>query len=1034
MNGLGAEDFPAFFEAVHGRPPFPWQARLARKVVESGRWPTLLDLPTGAGKTAAIDIAVFHLACEAGRGPARRAPLRILFVIDRRIVVDAAAERAKKIAKALVDKERREQCPVLSGVANALCRLSGDPEHPLDVVRLRGGAPQERDWARSPAQPLVAVSTVDQVGSRLLFRGYGVSPRMAPIHAGLVGADALWLLDEVHLSRPLEETLEAIRSGHPDDDGAGLLAERPRLAPFAVVRLSATPGAEREEEPFQLGGDDRAHQVLKPRLAASKLATLKTFDGEAARAFAEAALELVNDGDARHGRIAVVVNRVDLARAVFERLCTDLGAPSDEVRKAEVLLLTGRIRPLDREGLFKRESFNALFADAERPCKREPERFIILVATQTVEAGADLDFDAMVTEIAPLDALRQRFGRLDRLGQRYETGANSSAVILSPKGKPAANAWTPIVRIYGEAAFETRKWLEEQGKEIDFGIDAFQPRLDELAADPQKLSTLLAPRAPAPVLLPAYADLWATTSPAPAATPEPALFLHGPQTSADVQIVWRADVDPADEAGANVSLNACPPSSLEALPVPIWTARRWLRQEAEGAAFADVPERAPDRHDEPEGRGKAFLRLDRSGDREARWKQATARDLRAGDIIVVPAVYGGCDAWGWNPNNQEHVSDLGLEAAYHQRLKGMLRLRNDVLTNTVAAESRRGERDPDASPADELWALLAAALPQSESDEADPAAILDIIADDGNRFRAHWRGIAGALQSEIRAIEIVRVARRGSSEAVDLIIAGRRRLPKGLLDRGDAEDAAPGEEAVTDREDSSASRARVTLASHLGDVSRRAADFAVRAGLGRDPTRLVTLAAKLHDLGKADPRFQADLRGDAALVRAHPQLAVMLAPGGAELLAKSGRGAGRRGELTAAPNGFRHEALSVALAKKHPDVIALSDEDRDLVLWLIGTHHGHGRPFFPPCDDRAPETEVKVFDGQELLAKACEAPIRLDQGWFELATRVRLRFGPWELARLEAILRLADHAASADENRDDTDAAGGPGADQADAA
>ena len=104
---------------------------------------------------------------------------------------------------------------------------------------MRGGVPQERDWARSPAQPLVAVSTVDQVGSRLLFRGYGVSAKMWPVHAGLVGADALWLLDEVHLSRPLEQTLRAIESGHSAD---GNLAERQRLAPFAIVQLSATPG------------------------------------------------------------------------------------------------------------------------------------------------------------------------------------------------------------------------------------------------------------------------------------------------------------------------------------------------------------------------------------------------------------------------------------------------------------------------------------------------------------------------------------------------------------------------------------------------------------------------------------------------------------------------------------------------------------------------------------------------------------------------------------------------------------------------
>jgi CRISPR-associated endonuclease/helicase Cas3 len=35
------DDFPAFYEAVHGHLPFPWQARLACRVAEGG-WPTVL--------------------------------------------------------------------------------------------------------------------------------------------------------------------------------------------------------------------------------------------------------------------------------------------------------------------------------------------------------------------------------------------------------------------------------------------------------------------------------------------------------------------------------------------------------------------------------------------------------------------------------------------------------------------------------------------------------------------------------------------------------------------------------------------------------------------------------------------------------------------------------------------------------------------------------------------------------------------------------------------------------------------------------
>lgn len=98
---LTVDDWPAFFEAIHGVSPFPWQTRLLQQVADSGAWPAQLDLPTGSGKTAALDIAVFHLALEAAPGRARRAPVRIALVVDRRLVVDDAHARARRIAEAL---------------------------------------------------------------------------------------------------------------------------------------------------------------------------------------------------------------------------------------------------------------------------------------------------------------------------------------------------------------------------------------------------------------------------------------------------------------------------------------------------------------------------------------------------------------------------------------------------------------------------------------------------------------------------------------------------------------------------------------------------------------------------------------------------------------------------------------------------------------------------------------------------------------------------------------------------------------------
>lgn len=72
-------------------------------------------------------------------------------VVDRRVVVDQAAERGRKLLGALTASSGRE----VIAVRAALASLAESNEEPLGVFTLRGGIPKDDGWARTPDQPLV---------------------------------------------------------------------------------------------------------------------------------------------------------------------------------------------------------------------------------------------------------------------------------------------------------------------------------------------------------------------------------------------------------------------------------------------------------------------------------------------------------------------------------------------------------------------------------------------------------------------------------------------------------------------------------------------------------------------------------------------------------------------------------------------------------------------------------------------------------------------------------------------------------------
>ena len=102
------------------------------------------------------------------------------------------------------------------------------------------------------------------------------------------------------------------------------------------------------------------------------------------------------------------------------------------------------------------------------------------------------------------------------------------------------------------------------------------------------------------------------------------------------------------------------------------------------------------------------------------------------------------------------------------------------------------------------------------------------------------------------------------------------------------------------------------------------------------------------------------------------------------------------------------------MVESNTDVLGLA-HDEDLVLHLVGTHHGWGRPLPPIIEDSNPQALSYAWDGHLLTANSdlVEGSLALDMA--DRFWRLVERHGYHGLAWLEAVLRLADHRQSAEE-------------------
>lgn len=503
---MAKDEFINRYKTLTGYEPFPWQVQLYERFIserdDGDNIPAIVSLPTGLGKTSVIAVWLIALINHS-----RKMPRRLVYVVNRRTVVDQTTAEMERLRKNLT-------------------KLSA-PFETLAISTLRGQHADNHEWSADPSRPAVICGTVDMIGSRLLFGGYRIGFKSRPMHAGFLGQDVLLVHDEAHLEPAFQELIETIEAEQKRK------AERAGDLPWpklSVMALSATTRnhADKQIVPFTLTPDDRKHPVAKQRIEASKSLGLSCCDDKEKKL-----VDQITGVALKHKKsnaaVLIYAYKVEDVETVAKKLITKL---KNDKLPEHVVTLTGTMRGYERDELVRS---NGMFARFMPPSDRSSdvtpvEGTAYLVCTSAGEVGINLSADHMVCDLSTFDSMAQRFGRVNRFGERGDTEIH----VVCPEsfGGKGKNAELEAQR---EKTLKLLRTLKG---------DASLAAIDKL--DPSERATAFAPP---PTILPAtdiLFDAWAMTTIRDKMPGRPLVepYLHGvaewepPRTS----VAWRDEV------------------------------------------------------------------------------------------------------------------------------------------------------------------------------------------------------------------------------------------------------------------------------------------------------------------------------------------------------------------------------------------------------------------------------------------------------------------------------------------------------------
>lgn len=848
--------------AKDGYDPLRWQCRLFERFSQNDV-PQVCDLPTGLGKTNVINIWLLALRQQilASRP---RLPIRLVYVVDRRTVVDQATELAE-------------------GATTNACLL--DPPFAVAVSTLRGQFADNRDWTRNPARPAIIIGTVDMIGSRLLFSGYRSSYKLRPLDAGLLGQDTLLVLDEAHLSYPFEKLIRALSAAGDFQRGQGL--------PMRVMCMSATARGDDPDtfhlEQSDLEGTGRENPVIQRYGAKKWLALQSPADRKTVtRKLVEAAARLAGTDS----RVAVFVRRPEDAESIASGIARKPGL-ADAVE-----VLTGTMRGLERDALVKKPILQRFLDGEETQASRANKGPAVLVSTSAGEVGFDLNADHMVCDVAPLDSMIQRLGRVNRRGYSSalvevfpETAKNAEADGSDQSKHTFESATVETTRLLGKLEMDQTSGAHNAGPQALDGLRRSLTAAQFEAACAPKLTT--------EDLTDILLDAWSMTTiarPMPGRAPVAAWLRGLDDQAAETTIAWRAELD-LDGFGqleledVEEWFDSHRVLPHETLSVPSARARDWIRARWSNLSleFRDAIGGRPCVVDRA---GLEVLPLKHLVKMLDPKRSSAIEDAQ----VVLPASFGGIAKGLLKPDVDERDSSPPDVADVRGRHR-IVRTVSDAGEDNVALV---GELPCDAS----IFAEFALVLPSLED------------------------------------------------SAMELI---------SLVPKHDRREYGVREQPLVD---------------HVTRVQNHALAICEELGLTGHVREAVEFAAAWHDQGK-----DRDIWQRAAGRKS-----------GGPPLGKSG------GRLRRCPGGYRHEfgSLCVFIAEHQARV---PEDVFELAMHLIAAHHGRGRPHFPrggfdpDARDKSPEIAAGVVRRFALLQR---------------------KYGYWQLAWLENLLRCADAMASAE--------------------